>query len=1384
MKKIFILYVYAFVLAFSSVYAQPTLVKDFNKDISGGNGSEPSHMMTVGNIIYFQADTPHEGIELWRTNGTEAGTFMVKDIFEGGKSSNPKPLATINNIMFFTVHYSRGNDHIYTYELWKTDGTEEGTVMVKDLNPNNMEAVGYVSNIVVLNNMLFFLSRNGYYGQILWRSDGTEAGTVILKELIEADNLVLWNGALYFTTYDITNMSNVLWKSDGTQAGTTIIKTLAIWYLIATNNTLFLVVGTEAHGAELWKTDGTEAGTVMIKDINPGAASSSPIGINVNGTLFFTAESAGIGRELWKSDGTSAGTVLVKDIRVGSNSSGIEHWVNANGTLIFAANDGVTGVELWKSDGTAGGTVLVKNILNYVGSLGTNSGDSYPSYFFHVNGTTFFTAYGKNEGAELWKTNGTESGTVLVKNIKADFPPNIFSSVPQAEAHINGIVYLSAYNGENGRELWKTNGTEAGTVMVRDIAKSFHGGEPKNITKINDQIYFSVITSNALPNGASSTWKTNGTETEKIYDISSGGWSVDYPYNIYGFAQFNGFSFFAGENSTHGHELWKTDGTQAGTSMVKDINVGTNSSMAGAGFDYDFNALPNGKFVVANNLLFFPANDGINGLELWRTDGTATGTQLVKDISPGVESSNFSDFKVVNGILFLIVAQGNQTQRLYRTDGTEAGTYELMPNSSVGGWYLMGDTNQTLFFYASTSTVSGGLWKTDGTTAGTILVKQSGTQIGDFRSISEMYLVGNTLFFADNNSYSSLQRGLHKSDGTTTGTMLLKSFANGCQVGVTMNGVLFFVGYGSADDWELWKSDGTEAGTVMVKNIRANGGGLYGSNSRSWCVSSATNTLYFYANDGIHGTELWKTDGTEAGTVMVKDITPGSESNFATKIMDVNGVLIFATVKSGYYDYYHFWKTDGTEAGTVSMMGDVELFNVEQITVLGNSLFFSAYTETEGTELWHLLNTPKNTQSINLGLLPAKTYGDAPFQLPANTTAGLPITYESSNPQIATVSGNTVTILKAGTTTIRASQIGNMNTAAAKRVARNLLVKQAPQNIVFTPIPTQYFGTNSFSLNVVGGTSGNPIVYSSSNTTVATVSNGGIVSIHNPGQTTITATQAGNDNYLSAVNISQNLVVEKGNQTINFANLPTKTIGDNPFALNAVATSGLTVVYTSSNPSVASVLGNTITIHSLGTTVITASQGGNINFNAAPNITQNLTITKVPQNINFSIIPDKLYGELPFRLNATSNTNYTIFYTSSNPNVVSIVGDLATIVGIGTVSITANQPGDNYYADAQPVTRTFKVDYPTSVSPNLSIEEISVFPNPSNTGFFEIHGLNQMSVQKIGYTLYNPSGKIVQTGSWVSHGVCTLDISHLLNGTYLIEIEVNQQKITKKIIKN
>ncbi|MEG4914588.1 ELWxxDGT repeat protein [Microcoleus sp. B7-D4] len=515
------------------------------KDISLGAGNSlPRNLTNVNGNLYFTADDGTNGLEkLWKSDGTAAGTVLVKDINSGvgsSFSSSYSNLTNVNGTLYFTA-----NDGINGIELWKSDGTAAGTVLVKDINPGTGgSGPQYLTNV---NGTLYFSVEKGTNGGYeLWKSDGTAAGTLLLNDLglnSFPHNLTNVNGTLYLTDrytntkYGIYGGDELL-KSDGTAVGTVWVKDIKPGDVTSNPSELTNVNGTlyfsgyDTHGQELWKSDGTAAGTVLVKDINPGSVTSPPPQsfTNVNGTLYFTADDGTHGQELWKSDGTAAGTVLVKDINPGVNS-GLSHkydgnFTNVNGTLYFTADDGTNGYELWKSDGTAAGTVLVKDI-----NPGTSAFLGFP-YMENVNGTLYFTADDGTNGYELWKSDGTTAGTVLVKDIR----PASVTSLPENLTNVNGKLYFTANDGINGIELWSLSPAVITQVSSTTADGLYKVGQDINITvKFDEPVTVTAIPQLQLKTGTTNQFATylSGSATDTLtfkYTVQTGDNSSDLEY--------------------------------------------------------------------------------------------------------------------------------------------------------------------------------------------------------------------------------------------------------------------------------------------------------------------------------------------------------------------------------------------------------------------------------------------------------------------------------------------------------------------------------------------------------------------------------------------------------------------------------------------------------------------------------------------------------------------------------------------------------------------------------------------------------------------------------------------------------------------------------------
>lgn len=442
------------ILPFAPIFSQATQVKDIHPGGASSN-SNPRSLICYNDRLYFEANDGTFGRELYQSDGSASGTILLKDINVGGGGSVPEFFAVFAGKLFFAA-----NEATCGIELWCTDGTGAGTNLFKDIKPGGGNSEPRY--LTTANGLLFFSADENATGRELYKSDGTPGGTVLVKDINPGnansapDEFARVGNKLFFEATDGSN-GRELWVSDGTAANTFMVKDLTVGsgssnlqLMTAVGNLLFFVFNDGINGLELWVSDGTEMGTFMVKDIRVGGSSNPDNLVAVGNTLFFAADDNINGKELWKSDGTEMGTVMVIDLRPGSANSNPNYMANLNGTLMFTAHDGIIGDELWKSDGTAGGTVLVKDIRP--GGSGSNSQikDIYaagPKVYFEANETSF--------GQEPWKSDGTTSGTVNIDNINP--PPGGNGSDPDYFTQCGPYIYFAAKDGVAGVELWRAD---------------------------------------------------------------------------------------------------------------------------------------------------------------------------------------------------------------------------------------------------------------------------------------------------------------------------------------------------------------------------------------------------------------------------------------------------------------------------------------------------------------------------------------------------------------------------------------------------------------------------------------------------------------------------------------------------------------------------------------------------------------------------------------------------------------------------------------------------------------------------------------------------------------------------------------------------------------
>ena len=347
----------------------------------------------------------------------------------------------------------------------------------------------------------------------------------------------------------------------------------------------------------------------------------------------------------------------------------------------------------------------------------------------------------------------------------------------------------------------------------------------------------------------------------------------------------------------------------------------------------------------------------------------------------------------------------------------------------------------------------------------------------------------------------------------------------------------------------------------------------------------------------------------------------------------------------------------------------------------------------------------KAAQSIDFTAPAAKTFGDPAFGLVATASSGLGVSFTSSAPAVASVSGATVTLNTGGTVTFTATQAGNENYLPASPVERSLSVAKAAATVTLTPA------------NLAVTFNGTPRAAAATTTPASltlaftyTPSGSGTPTNAAPTDAGSYAVTATIDDTRYQGSASGTLVVAKADQTITFAELTSRPLDAGSFSLVASASSGLPVSFTTSSPSsgtVASVSGTTATLVNTGNLTLTATQPGNANYNAAPDVARILTVLSQSQTVSFEAaqLPGKTFGAAPFAIQATSNRGLLVSFASSDPAVATVGAAIltgtvssaeVTILSAGNATITASQAGNADNAAATPVARTLTVGKATA----------------------------------------------------------------------------------------
>ena len=874
-----------------------------------------------GRVVFFArlpeaaifGDRPQCG--LWSTDGTEAGTVRLADLC--GRLDDHLPnfwfrmVASNGAVAFFADPLDR---------MWRTDGTAAGTFPLGDLRI--VEYTG-VEPVFGPGGLLFFVGCAPEAGCGLWRSDGALDGTRLLRDVGPA-GFIADGGRVLFTA------AGGLWSSDGTPAGTMLLAKVApvtavIGPPLLRGDKVYFMTFPSLAAADVWAYDLTARRAVWLRSFSLEGESWAALE-QAAGRVLIRRYDDKLGRAiLWETDGTPAGTR-----RAGRpfQFAGVGPIHEAGGRAVFPASRTPGGpssrMSLWSLER---GSWSPAPLTGCPGGCPAVDYDLKPS--LDLGGRLYFVGWDAGHGRELWSTDGTGPGTRRVK----DLCPGECDGSPYQMAAVSGRLLLVDRQGG----FWTSDGSPEGTVRLGSTRVGVLGW-PLDLAPLGGGVVFSGFDEAA----GFQPWRTDLTPagTRRIAAVGGLLAASSWPSAL---AALGGKVLFqACDNLTGG--LWASDGTAAGTFLLP-------------GSDVPCDGRYGNLFYPVGNLAFYAWKG-----RLWRTDGTPGGTVELVDLPTKVSIGGAAGPKLVFALdppVFLPYPPEGWWWTFWTSDGTPGGTRPAFPYRFGGSPGYFTESGGLVYFYAqaSESPDPTQIFRTDGTEAGTFPLLP-GSGFSAF-ALPLVRLHGRTWFLG---GHESVKGELWSTDGTVEGTAPVPVAAGRhprqtSRPLVTFQDALYFFAHASDDKnvWGLWRSDGTEPGTRLVKQLPLPRGYPVPGNVPSTELTAAGSFLFFRLDDNVHGPELWRSDGTAEGTVMVKDIYPGPATSRPSLLTAAGGRLYFGATDGEHGG--ELWESDGTEAGT-RMVQDINPgpapSTPDQLTVVDGRLYFTADDGEHGRELWAL----------------------------------------------------------------------------------------------------------------------------------------------------------------------------------------------------------------------------------------------------------------------------------------------------------------------------------------------------------------------------------------------------------------------------------------------
>jgi len=936
-----------YLLSIATIAQTQLTSENTNQDFGAIGSNQPikpnTGFLEFNNKFFFYAKTPNLGNEIWYSDGTENNTKLLKDISEGITSSNPIPFfnevaMVFNNQLFFLSQNS----------LWKSNGTENGTIKIKDIEEERPFLITPLSDT----DFLFFTINDNDRRISLWKSNGTETNTIKILNNI-GDNF--FSHPLKF---------------------------------IKANNIVYFI-----ENSRIWSTDGTAENSysIELKDLDSRSISIE----SINNTLYILGKKFSTSTyDLNILDTTKKEIILIKsfdnllDISFKSSFNS----TSLNGKIYFSLLQNPDNpnkkykYSVIESDGTIIGTIEKF-------SLESNIADKLFSNFIAVGSNIYFTSQNTNDGLSLFSLNQT---TGITEDITEILPSSLLSTTIENSSEISQNLYnIKVFDNNKifisqANTVEDTSDTSSSRVWITNLNGNIN--EIKNlkgvldIFEFNNKLFFPKF-SKGIELGE--LWTSDGTNKGTIILNNINTSIIGLTERTRKIIEINNNLLYVNNENFYSLNVTTEEFSIIDTPSTNDYTIaGTfddSSTVLNNEIYFAFNKLKNLRDLLSNE----------NEVIIYKTNGTKNNSSIVSEI-PFTQKNRYiaSIFSFNDKLYFLEYHTENSTNssaqvKAYLTsyDGTNYSVVKDFGEKSIFRFFsppLVKKHFTNDLFYISINPISSSTpvknssftFSSDGTEQGTteynIYTKSSSV----FKN--ELYFSGNT--FEEPQFGKALEEKLFKVNNTTKKIEEIKNINNNSNDDNiyflnSTDDTLFFTAMTETSGSELWKTDGTKDGTILIKDINPgtqssidiDGLQFFGYTSSSIIDSQ----LYFVANDGIHGNELWRSNGFETGTTLVKDINPGPKSslsfspfNQSNNFVNIGDSTYFIASPSAIGE---LWKSDGTSEGTelvLNFSNSNRLNFINKLTTINNQIYFPAHTNITGRQLWRF-NPTSITLSTN-----------------------------------------------------------------------------------------------------------------------------------------------------------------------------------------------------------------------------------------------------------------------------------------------------------------------------------------------------------------------------------------------------------------------------------